>query len=122
MGFKMVHNNINVLDLNKSMAFYKDAFGMVECGRIQPKSGEFIIVYLGDGNSQHQLELTWLRDRDTPYNLGDNEFHLALETDDYDAALKKHKQMDIVCFENPQMGIYFVIDPDGYWTEVIPAK
>ena len=74
-----------------------------------------------DGVSGHQLELTWLRDWDRPYNLGDNEFHLAFVVDDYEAAYKKHKEMDCVVYENPNMGIYFIADPDGYWLEIIPA-
>lgn len=74
-----------------------------------------------DGVSGHQLELTWLRDWDRPYNLGDNEFHLAFVVDDYEAAYKKHKEMDCVVYENPNMGIYFIADPDDYWLEIIPA-
>ncbi|MHC1694364.1 MAG: VOC family protein [Eubacteriales bacterium] len=122
MDFKMIHNNINVLDLQKSLDFYSHAFGFTEDSRITPASGEFIIVYLKDGQGSHRLELTWLRDRDTPYELGDNEIHLALETSDIEGALERHKSMDCVCFENPAMGIYFVEDPDGHWIEVLPAK
>ena len=82
----------------------------------------FLIVFLGDGSSLHKLELTWLRDRTEAYDLGDNEFHLAFETDDIDAALRRHRELDCVCFENPEMGIYFISDPDGYWIEIVPAK
>ena len=77
---------------------------------------------LGDGRSVHKLELTWLRDRKEKYNLGDNEFHLAFETDDMDTALQRHREMGCVCFENPEMGIYFITDPDGYWIEIIPVE
>ena len=122
MQFKFVHNNINVLDLDKSMAFYAEALGREETDRIEPEDGSFIIVYLGGGLSQHLLELTWLRDRKEPYQLGDNEFHLAFEVDDYEKALAKHREMGCVCFENNAMGIYFITDPDGYWLEVVPAK
>ena len=45
-----------------------------------------------------------------------------IETDDFDAAFKYHKEMGCVCFENPDMGIYFISDPDGYWIEIIPAE
>lgn len=122
MNFKFAHNNINVLDLEKSLKFYEEALGLKEVRRNVPADGSFIIVYLGDGSSVHQLELTWLSDWDHPYDLGDNEFHLAFIVDDYDAAYKKHKEMGCICFENPAMGIYFINDPDGYWLEVIPAK
>lgn len=122
MQFTFAHNNFNVRDLDKSLAFYRDALGLEETRRINAPDGSFIIVYLGDGVSAHLLELTWLRDWDRAYNLGDNEFHLAFHVDDYDAAHRLHQQMDCICFENPAMGIYFIADPDGYWLEIIPAK
>ncbi len=122
MKFRMVHNNFNVLDLDKSIKFYRDAFDMKEVHRITAEDGSFIIVYLEDGSSDHQLELTWLRDRREPYELGDNEFHLAFKVDDYAAAHARHEKMGCICYENPAMGIYFVSDPDGYWLEVVPEK
>ncbi len=120
MKFKMILNNFNVLDLEKSMQFYEEALGLTEVKRIEAEDGSFIIVYLGNEQSPHWLELTWLKGCESPYNLGDNEFHLAFEVDDYEGALKKHKEMDCVCFENTEMGIYFISDPDGYWLEVLP--
>lgn len=122
MQFKMVHNNLNVFDLNKSLEFYDKALGLKEVRRKEAQDGSFILVYLADNQSQHQLELTWIRDRKEPYNLGDNEFHLAFETESYNEALKFHKENNWVCYENEAMGIYFISDPDGYWLEVIPAK
>lgn len=122
MNFRFVHNNFNVFDLNKSLKFYEEALGLKETRRIAPESGDFIIVFLGDGLSTHKLELTWLKVWDHPYNLGDNEIHLAFETNDFDGAYKKHKEMDCICYENPKMGIYFISDPDGYWLEILPAK
>jgi len=122
MKFKMVHENYNVKDLDASLAFYKEALGLTEKRRINAKDGSFIIVYLGNDESEFELELTWLRDMDRPYNLGDCEFHLAFKVDDYDAAYKKHKEMGCICYENPSMGIYFITDPDGYWLEILPAK
>lgn len=122
MGFTFAHNNINVKDLDKSLAFYKEALDLKEVQRKEASDGSFILVYLGDGVTGHLLELTWLRDMDRPYNLGDNEIHLALRTEDYEGALAKHKEMGCVCFENEAMGIYFIVDPDGYWTEIIPNR
>ena len=122
MKFSFCHNNFNVLNLEKSIAFYQEALGLQEIKRIQAEDGSFIIVFLGDGNGTHALELTWLKDRHEPYDLGDNEFHLAMETDDYEAAFQKHKEMGCVCFVNEAMGIYFIHDPDDYWIEIIPKK
>ena len=59
---------------------------------------------------------------DRPYNLGDEEFHLAFVVDDFEAAHKLHEEMGCIAFENHDMGIYFITDPDGYWLEVIPTR
>jgi hypothetical protein len=119
MNFKMVHENYNVADLDKSLKFYEEALGLTEKRRKVADDGSFIIVYVGNETTDFELELTWLRDMDRPYNLGDCEFHLAFRTDDIDAAYKKHKEMGCICFENPKMGIYFISDPDGYWLEIV---
>ena len=122
MKFRMYHENYNVLDLGRSMDFYEKALGLKEVRRIEAEDGSFIIVYLGNDTTDFTLELTWLRDRKEPYQLGENEFHLAFKTDDYEGALALHKEMDCVCFINEEMGIYFIQDPDGYWLEVVPEK
>ncbi|RKJ77556.1 lactoylglutathione lyase [Butyricicoccus sp. 1XD8-22] len=122
MKFQFNHNNINVRDLDRSLAFYRDALGLTEDRRKEAEDGSFIIVFLSDGVSAHRLELTWLRGWDRDYNLGDNEFHLAMQVDDMDAAHKKHQEMGCICFENEKMGIYFISDPDNYWVEIIPAR
>lgn len=121
MKFTFNHNNFNVLDLQKSIAFYEEALGLKVVRKYEAPDGSFILVYLGDGVTQHQLELTWLRDRKEPYNLGENEFHLAMAVDDMEAAHAKHEKMGCICFENKTMGIYFIHDPDNYWVEIIPG-
>ncbi len=122
MSFKILHNNINVLDLEKSLAFYKEALGMKEVRRKNAADGSFILVYLDCGDGGHQLELTWLKDRKEPYDLGDNEIHLAFRAEDHAAAHELHEKMGCICYENPGMGIYFIADPDGYWLEIIPTR
>jgi lactoylglutathione lyase len=118
----MVHENYNVSDLEKSLTFYKEALGLTEKSRIKSEDGSFIIVYVGNEEADFQLELTWLRDWNKPYNLGDNEFHLAFVTDDYQKSHALHEKMGSICYENEQMGIYFINDPDGYWLEIIPDR
>ena len=122
MEFVFSHNSFNVLDLNKSLAFYQKALGLSEVRRIESKDGSFSLVFLGDKKSAHQLELTWLKEHTEPYDLGECEFHLAFQTKDIEAARALHKEMDCICFENPDMGIYFISDPDGYWIEIVPAR
>jgi len=122
MKFKMYHENYNVLDLEKSLEFYDKALGLKPVRRIDAEDGSYAIVFIGNDTTDFQLELTWLRDRKKPYSLGDEEFHLAFHTDDYEAAHKLHEEMGCICFENPEMGIYFIKDPDGYWLEIVPER
>jgi lactoylglutathione lyase len=120
--FHFDHSNINVFDLEKSTAFYREALGFREVRRKKAADGSFVLVFLSDEEGRYKLELTWLRDRKEPYNLGDNEIHLAVRTDDYAGAHALHQKMGCICYENQQMGLYFIADPDGYWTEVLPQK
>ena len=122
MKFRMYHENYNVLDLNRSLEFYEKALGLTEQRRKEASDGSYIIVFVGNEEADFQLELTWLRDRTEPYNLGDEEFHLAFQTDDFEAAHALHSEMGCICFENEKMGIYFIQDPDGYWLEIVPVR
>lgn len=119
---KFNHFNFNVFDLQRSLDFYDKTLGLRVVREKNAQDGSYKIVYLGDGISDFSLELTWLRDRKEPYNLGDLEYHLAFVTDEYNAIHEKHQQMGVICFENPAMGIYFISDPDGYWIEIVPKK
>lgn len=126
MNFRFDHFNINVSDLEKSLKFYKDALGLEKCGEKIAKDGSFIINFLAsplDPEQHFRLELTWLRDHKGPYELGENESHLALRTtDDYDEVRERHREMGVICYENPDMGIYFIHDPDDYWIEILRPK
>ncbi len=122
--FRFNHVNFNVLNLEKSLAFYKKALGLTV---VREKAGEndlgpFRLVYLGDDAGSFTLELTWLAARKEPYDLGEGEFHLAFTVSDLDEAHARHEAMGCICFENKAMGIYFIEDPDGYWIEIVPEK
>lgn len=119
---KFNHFNFNVLDLEKSLDFYNKALGLHVVKEKLSADGSFKLVYLGDGISDFSLELTYLKDRIEPYNLGELEYHLAFVTDEFEVLHQKHKELGIICFENEAMGIYFISDPDGYWIEILPVK
>ena len=120
---KFDHFNFNVTDLERSISFYNKALGFVESHRINSNDGSFIIVYLKDNQSDFLLELTWMRDHPQAYDLGECEFHLCVRVPgDYDAVRAYHKEMGVVCYENHDMGLYFIEDPDGYWIEILPQK
>ena len=117
------HFNFNVLDMQRSLAFYKEALGLTPLREKRAADGSYWIVFLQDeAGSPFALELTELRDRKDPYDLGEGEFHLAFRAEDYAAAHEKHEQMGVICFENPKMGIYFIEDPAGYWIEIVPVR
>lgn len=117
------HYNINVLDLQKSLDFYEKALGLKEVRRKDSSDGAFTLVYIGDNTTGFTLELTWLRDWDRPYKLGDNEQHLCVRVEnDYDKTREFHREMGCICYENESMGLYFINDPDGYWIEILPLK
>ena len=104
MKFTFYHNNINVRDLEKSVDFYKKALGLTVTREINAEDGSFRLVFLGDGTTSQLLELTWLRDMDRPYDLGDNESHLAMHADDMETALAFHKEMDCARFTPNKSG------------------
>ena len=120
MKFKMIHENYNVTDLQRTLAFYEKALGLRERRRVRAPDGSFEICFIGNDETGFELELTWLRDHPQPYDLGEVEFHLAFRADDFAAAHARHESMGCICFENTAMGIYFIEDPDGYWLEILP--
>jgi lactoylglutathione lyase len=120
MQAKFLHCNLNVLDVERSVKFYERALGLREARR---REGEnYTLVFMGDGTTAFQLELTCMHDHTAPYDLGENESHIAFEPEDFASARKLHGEMGCVCFENPKMGVYFIEDPDGYWLEIVPKR
>jgi len=116
------HFNINVTNIEKSIAFYNKALGLKEVSRKEASDGSFILVYLGDGTTLFSLELTWLKDHPQTYELGENESHLCIRVEgDYDTIREYHREMGCIAYENHSMGLYFINDPDDYWIEVLPG-
>ena len=120
--FTFNHFNFNVNDLEESIRFYQEAFALEIIREVENKEKGFKLVFLGDKKTGFSLELTYLKEHKEPYDLGECEFHVGLIADDYEAAYRKHQAMGIICYENKDMGIYFVEDPTGYWVEVLPNR
>lgn len=117
------HMNVNVSNLERSLNFYKKALGLDKVGEIMAPDGSFVINYVSAPGEKFRLELTWLKNHPQPYNLGENETHLAFRVEgDYDEVHRYHREMGVICYENPEMGIYFIHDPDDYWIEIIPTR
>lgn len=123
MMFTFNHTNLNVCDLERSVCFYREALGLQVVREKEAEDGSFKLVFMSDGQSGYQLELTWLRGHaDKPYDLGENETHMCFTAGDYDAAHEQHREMGCICFENTKMGLYFINDPDGHWIEIVRRK
>ena len=124
IGARFDHFNIDVQDLERSIAFYKKALGLKEVRRKKAEDGSYELVFMGDGVTDFILELTWLRDHaDHPFELGENESHLCLRVSgDYEELREYYREMGCLCYENHDMGLYFINDPDDYWIEILPAK
>jgi len=123
MKFTFNHTNLNVCDMEKSIAFYREALGLEPVRTHESGDGSFKLAFLSDSVSSYQLELTWLKEHaGTKYELGENETHMCFTADDYDAAHEKHKEMGCICYENTAMGLYFIIDPDDHWIEIVRKK
>lgn len=115
---QFLHSNIYTIDLNKAIKFYEDALDLKVVNKMEME--DFTLVYMGDGTTSHQLEITYIHGKNEPYNLGDNTFHIAFGVTDFEGAKAKHKDMGCICYENEEMGIYFISDPDGNWLEILP--
>ena len=122
MVTRIVHCNINITNREKSLEFYQEALGMKVMREKAAPDGSFVLTYVGNEESPFLIELTWLRDHPQPYELGENESHIAFAVKDLAAAHALHAKMGCICYENPQMGIYFIEDPDGYWLEIVPER
>ena len=122
MKAKLTHQNYHVLDIEKSVVFYEKALGLSVLRTVGPDDGSWSLTYLGNDTTDFKLELTWNKGRTEPYNNGGEDIHLAFLVPDIDEAHTLHDSMGCIVFENKDMGIYFITDPDGAWIEILPER
>ncbi|NSX55791.1 VOC family protein [Parasulfitobacter algicola] len=122
---KAIHMMIRVLEEERSVAFYKDAFGLTNVERLD--FDDFTLVYLSNEDADFEIELTINKDRSDPYDLGDGYGHIAFCVDDLDAEHKRFQDAGfaprkVVEFNRDGALLarfFFVADPDGYQIEVL---
>ena len=121
---KMLHTCIRVMDLDRSLAFYQNALGLVITQRKDFPEHEFSLVYLSDQLGGYEIELTYNYNPEKPYTLGNGFSHIAVGTTDLEESHQKHQEMGYEV--TPLKGLpgeaphyYFVTDPDGYKIEII---
>lgn len=127
MEYKFLHTCIRVMDLEKSLKFYKEALGMVETRREDFPEDEFTLVYLSDSDGKFELELTYNYNPEKPYVIGDGYSHLAMSVEDLEDSRQRHVEMGYEVTELSGLPgqpprFYFLTDPDGYDIELIRAK
>lgn len=127
MEYKFLHSCIRVMDLEKSLKFYKEALRFVETRRKDYPEDEFTLVFLSDSNRNFELELTYNYDREVPYEVGDGYSHIAVSVDNLEESRNRHLEMgyevtELMGLPGSPPRFYFVTDPDGYDIEIIRAK
>jgi lactoylglutathione lyase len=122
---KLVHSMIRVLDEERSLRFYREALGLGVAERLDFE--EFTLLYLSNGESEFELELTVNKGRTTPYDVGKGYGHIAVVVDDLDAEHARMAAAGLAPRKVVEFGLdgrvvarfFFVADPDGYQIEVI---
>ncbi|MBE3639365.1 VOC family protein [Mangrovicoccus algicola] len=122
---KMIHSMIRVLEEARSVAFYREAFGLEIAERLD--FPEFTLIYMSNPETGFELELTVNKDRTAPYDPGDGYGHLAVSVADLDAeharfeaaGLAPRKLVEFAPAGTRVARFFFVADPDGYQIEVL---
>lgn len=122
---KAIHSMIRVLDLDRSVSFYSEAFGLEEADRID--FDDFTLVYLSNPESDFELELTLNKGETEPYDLGNGYGHLAFSVEDVESERRRFEEAGfgprrLVELEKDGQVLgkfFFVGDPDGYQIEVL---
>lgn len=122
MDFRFSHNCLFVLDLQRSLDFYKTALGLESVRWMHPSDMDATLAFLSDGASVHQLELGCVTGRTEPYDVGEAKYHIAFATHDMAAAKALHASMGCIVRDPETEPVYFIRDPDGYEIEIIPAE
>ncbi len=124
MNFKLEHACIRVMNLEKSLKFYKEALSLEVVSTKDFPEWKFTLVYLSDEKKNFEIELTYNYDPEKPYELGNGFSHFALTVENLKEAHEFHKNLGIEVGElrglpNEEPRYYFIKDPDGYAIEII---
>ena len=117
---KFLHTMVRVLDVDKSLAFYIDALGLIETKRVEVPEGKFTLIFLATAQGAPEIELTYNWEGNEQYVSGRNFGHLAYEVDDIYQLCTKLKNLGITINRPPRCGhMAFVKSPDGISIELL---
>ena len=124
MALRMLHTCVRVKNLEDSLKFYKEGFGLIETNRKDFPEHKFTLVYLSNEVNGYEIELTYNYDVEKPYDLGNGYSHIAVGVDNLEEMREKHIALgyevtDLKGLPGNEPRYYFVTDPDGYKIEVI---
>ena len=123
MGLRIIHTCLNVMDLKKSIAFYRNRLGLKLTRRFEVKENNAEIAFLEDpgGNA---IELTHWRENKQLVE-GDNFDHVALAARDLEKTIEELRKHGVIMAVEPfrleggTHQIAFIKDPDGNWLELV---
>ena len=124
---KYLHTMVRVTDIEKSLAFYRDALGLEVLSRRDNEGGRFTLVFLaapGDGTAQIELTYNWpAPDGSTEtYTGGRNFGHVAYAVDDIYATCRRLMEHGVTILRPPRDGrMAFVRSPDNISIELLQA-
>ena len=121
MAIRYLHTMVRVLDLEKSLAFYK-LLGLEEIRRYDNEKGRFSLIFLAPpGQHECPVELTYNWDGDTGLPSDSRHFgHLAYEVDDIYATCAHLAAHGVVINRPPRDGhMAFVRSPDNVSIELL---
>ena len=124
---KYLHTMVRVTDIEKSLAFYRDALGLEVLSRRDNEGGRFTLVFLaapGDGAAQVELTYNWPAPDGSAetYTGGRNFGHLAYAVDDIYAACRRLMEHGVTILRPPRDGrMAFVRSPDNISIELLQA-
>ena len=120
--FAFIYLQINVMDLDKSIEFYKKALGFNVASRYESDDGNYKSAFIEDDPLSLTIVLAWNRDKNEPYDHDNSKSYTAFEVQDYEATYALHKEMGCICDEDKSVNLYIIADPDGCRYLITPKK
>ena len=124
LTMRFTYTGIEVKDLDKSIAFYRDVLGMDYLGRhgIESTGGE--VAAFKNKGSEHVLELNWYPN--SKYKEGSELDHLAYECEDVERDVQRLLKAGATLARpvevRPKYIVGFVKDPYGIWLELYQER
>ncbi len=124
---KLLHTSITVKNMNETIKFYTENFGLKLVNRREIPENNAEIAFLEDDQTDYRIELTFWRNKQD-YSEGDQLDHLALGVEDMDRSIADLKRKGVKIAKEPYFlanslkRIAFIKDPNDIWIELIQQK